>query len=33
MPRMPDCAGVRIGVDRSDPKTSPLVMLTVPPAS
>ena len=33
MPRIADCGGLRIGVDISEPKTPPLVMLNVPPVS
>ena len=32
MPRMPDCGGLRIGVESSEPKTPPLVIVKVPPA-
>ena len=31
MPRMPLCGGLRIGVDSSEPKTPPLVIVNVPP--
>ena len=31
MPRMALCGGLRIGVDSSEPKTPPLVMVKVPP--
>ena len=31
MPRMPDCGALRIGVDSSEPKTPPLVIVKVPP--
>ena len=33
MPRMPLCGGLRMGVERSEPKTPPLVMVNVPPLS
>ena len=31
MPRMPLCGGFRIGVDSSEPKMPPLVIVKVPP--
>ena len=31
MPRIPDWGGLRMGVDNSEPKTPPLVMVKVPP--
>ena len=31
MPRMALCGGLRIGVESSEPKTPPLVMVKVPP--
>ena len=31
MPRMPLCGGLRIGVDSSEPKMPPLVIVNVPP--
>ena len=31
MPRMALCGGLRIGVDSSEPKTPPLVIVNVPP--
>ena len=33
MPRMPLCGGFRIGVDISEPKMPPLVIVNVPPVS
>jgi hypothetical protein len=33
MPRMPDCGGLRIGVEFSEPKMPPLVIVNVPPDS
>ena len=33
MPRMPLCGGFRIGVESSEPKMPPLVMVKVPPVS
>ena len=31
MPRMADCGGLTMGVDISEPKVPPLVMVKVPP--
>jgi hypothetical protein len=31
MPRIPDCGGFTIGVERSEPKTPLFVMVKVPP--
>jgi hypothetical protein len=33
MPRTPLCGGLTIGVDSSDPKTPPFVIVKVPPCS